>query len=616
MKKKILIIILSVLIVAGLGVGIAALCGAFSGDDSSSTSASQSSSESSSSSSNQEEEILPSVVERVDVLNALTQNVKNVTLKDIYLLCEGDVAVVGKLLDGVTIGDFALYATGDALKFNYYDDGKWYSTDKDGKLVEFNLVLTAIFEYQIGSGEPLALTEGELMMLGNARLITYFEDQFGFKISTLIDNPPDEFKNLIPEGIRAFLSRCIALSVSDLYDLTNGDYSYVQEFIANTDVDEITNLVIEIMGLLDSSKSYVQLKDLLINMLDGNLNEVTVSDNVTIESIISACFENVTNPTAFETQLRIQLLSIYAANYVTVGNFKDATLDLEVDVVINNISTLIKTLVSEEDKQVVEDIAKQLTDLLGGTLGDIDITVTKEMIANFIQKALGVTVEGEIATEFLDGLSAGIAGLLNGSIELLEQFTSINGELTLAEIDDYFNGAISGIVTNLDCNWEEVSSITLSDVCSLIAEFFADKNGSLDGIIEKIENANGKVLEVIEILKQQLETWFEENKDLTVKELLADYVTIEGEAGNLKVKLTNNSLLVLDEVLLDGAIYSLVVGTDFEDLLTLTLQDFDAILSLEAGEQSLELLDNITVVEIFDLIESLSKEGSVENPAV
>ena len=615
MKKKILIIILSVVIVAGLGVGIAALCGAFSGDDSSSTSASQSSSESSSSSSNQEEEILPSVVERVDVLNALTQNVKNVTLKDIYLLCEGEVAVVGKLLDGVTIGDLALYATGDALKFNYYDDGKWYSTDKDGKLVEFNLVLTAIFEYQIGSGEPLALTEGELMMLGNARLITYFEDQFGFKISTLIDNPPDEFKNLIPEGIRAFLSRCIALSVSDLYDLTNGDYSYVQEFIASTDVDEITNLVIEIMGLLDSSKSYVKLKNLLINMLDGNLNEVTVSESVTISSIVDAYFENVTEFSDFEWELRNQLNNIYG-NKTTVGNFKDATLDLEVDVVINNISTLIKTLVSEEDKQVVEDIAKQLTDLLGGTLGDIDITVTKEMIANFIQKALGVTVEGEIATEFLDSLSAGIAGLLNGSIELLEQFTSINGELTLAEIDDYFNGAISGIVTNLDCNWEEVSSITLSDVCSLIAEFFADKNGSLDGIIEKIENANGKVLEVIEILKQQLEAWFEENKDLTVKELLADYVTIEGEAGNLKVKLTNNSLLVLDEVLLDGAIYSLVVGTDFEDLLTLTLQDFDAILSLEAGEQSLELLDNITVVEIFDLIESLSKEGSVENPAV
>ena len=147
------------------------------------------------------------------------------------MLCTGDAYILSKIFNGITVGDLALYAMGNALGFNYYDDCKWYSSDKDGNLTKFNVVLSAIFEYQIGSKEPLALNEMQLEMCGDTPVITYFESQFGISISSLINNPPAELSSLLPEGIRSFLSRCIALTVRDLYNLTCGDFTFVYEFI-------------------------------------------------------------------------------------------------------------------------------------------------------------------------------------------------------------------------------------------------------------------------------------------------------------------------------------------------------------------------------------------------
>ena len=616
MKKKILIIALSVVLVAALGVGIAALCGAFSGENSSSSvEQSQSSSSSSSlvesSSSAAEEIVNPNVLERVDVEKALDQNMKSITLKDFYMLCTGDTYILSKIFNGITVGDLALYSMGNALDFNYYDDCKWYSADKNGKLSKFNVVLSAIFEYQIGSEEPLALSDMQLDMCGDTPVITYFESQFGISISSLINNPPAELSSLLPEGIRSFLSRCIALTVRDLYNLTCGDFTFVYEFIENTDVDEIINLVFDVLEL-DSSKKYIKLRDLLINMLDGYLPEIIIDDTVTIYSIVEAYFENTIVYTDFEWELKTQLMVVYG-HKTTIGDLKEKTLSLDVDLVIANISSLFQTLVCEEAQQAIEALEGQLVDVLCGNLGNVQLQVNAQQIKALIESSIGSSLEGE-ADEFATQLSNSIAALIDGSVDAFDEFLSNYQDLTLGEIDGYFNGAISQNVLDAGYEWEELSSLTVANLSDLIIDIFASEDGSLDEIFSKIQNANGDVKEIIVILTDAFNLWAEENKDVLLKDLLSEYITIEGELGNLSIsEIISKKLFSLDDILFDGKIYSLMKGTGVEIILIeLSIKDLFSVCNLNASKEAVEVLDCVDIFEFFDLLVNIKDEAIAE----
>ncbi|MBE5765201.1 MAG: hypothetical protein E7339_06365 [Clostridiales bacterium] len=609
MKKKILIIVLSVLLASATGVGIAALCGAFNSADNSSQSSSSLSQNSSEQSSLEDEGSLE-IVERVDVEATLSNNVEAVTLKDVYMLCDGDAYLIGDIFNGVTVGDLALYALGSTLNFNYYDDGNWYSADKDGNLTAFNLVLKAIFEYQIGSGEPLALSADELEMIGDTRLITYFESQFGVEIDSIIDNPPAELESLLPSGITSFVKRCIAITVKDLYDITNGDYTYFKEFIENTDVDEITNLLFDLLEF-DSSKSYVKLRAVITNLLNGKLTEITVDESVTVYSIVDAYFANTTEFTDFEWELKNQLSNIYG-NKTTVGQFKEVTLALDIDSVINNISALAKTLVNEEEIQNIDDVATQLKEVLSGTLGDIKLEISGTKIKELLTEALGITVNGEEGNAFITDLSNAVAQLLNGSLDLIDTFLTNNENLTLADIDGYLDGAISKFVTDSGYDWAQISSLKIADIKALIEDI---KNDSSNGDISTdIENANGNVAEIVAVITDFINEWLDENQEISLKELLNDYITIEGELADLKVgELLDKKLFSLDDLILNGALNELMNGTGVEDLLTtLTVNDLYSILTLSASQDALDALDEINLSEVFALIEKINAQAGVE----
>ncbi len=610
MKKKILIIVLSVLLASATGVGIAALCGAFNSADNSSQSSSSLSQSSSSEQSSLEDEGSLEIVERVDVEATLSNNVEAVTLKDVYMLCDGDAYLIGDIFNGVTVGDLALYALGSTLNFNYYDDGNWYSADKDGNLKSFNYVLSVIFEYQIGSGKPLGFSEAELTMMGSTAVVTYFESQFGIEITSILNNPPAELESLLPAGITSFLSRCLEITVRDLYNLTNGDYSYIEEFIQETDVDEITNLVFDVLEF-DSTRSYVKLRALLVKMLNGKLTEITVDESVTINSIVEAYFENTTEYTAFEKELRKQLMTVYGFD-VTVGQLLDVTMALDIDSVINNISALAKTLVNEEEIQNIDDVATQLKEVLSGTLGDIKLEISGTKIKELITEDLGITVNGEEGNAFITDLSNAVAQLLNGSLDLIDTFLTNNENLTLADIDGYLDGAISKFVTDSGYDWAQISSLKIADIKALIEDI---KNDSSNGDISTdIENANGNVAKIVAIITDFINEWLDENQEISLKELLSDYITIEGELADLKVgELLDKKLFSLDDLILNGALNELMQGTGTEGLLTaLTLNDLYSILTLSASEDALDALDEINLSEVFALIEKINEQTNAE----
>ncbi len=604
MKKKILITLLCLL---------CAICCVACGDSKeSSQEPSQESSLEQSSSSFEDssvEEKVPNVIERVQVDEVLVQNVETATLKDVYMLCEGDAYLVGDVFNGVTLGDLALYALGETVNFNYYDDGKWYSSDNDGNLKPFNYVLSVIFEYQIGSGKPLDFSEAELTMMGSTAVITYFESQFGIEITSILNNPPAELESLLPAGITSFICRCLEITVRDLYNVTNGDYSYFEEFIQETDVDEITNLVFDILEF-DSTRSYVKLRALLIKMLNGKLFEITVDENVTVNSIVEAYFENTTEYTDFEWELKTQLTTIYG-NKTTVGQLLDVTMALDVDTVITNLASLVKTVVTEEDAQMIADAEAELKAVLSGTLGEIKLEVNGEKVKEYITELLGATVEGEQAIAFVEDLSNAVAQLLNGSAELVDSFVSKYETLTLSDIDGYLGGAISKLVTDSGYEWGEISTVKVADLKKIIDEINNSVNGDIG---TEIENANGDVVEIVMILNDFLNKWIDENQESTIKELLKDYVTVDGELGDLKLgEIFDKKLFSLDDLILNGALYELMNGTGVEDLLTsLTVNDLYSILTLNASQEALDALDEIDLSEFFALIEKINEQAGVE----
>ena len=604
MKKRILITLLCLL---------CAICSIACGDPKESSQApSQGSSVEQSSSLPEDssvEEKVPNVIERVQVDEVLAKNVETATLKDVYMLCEGDAYIVGDVFNGIALGDLALYALGEMVDFNYYDDGKWYSVDNDGNLKPFNYVLSVIFEYKIGSGKPLGFSEAELTMMGSTAVITYFESQFGIEITSILNNPPAELESLLPAGITSFLSRCLEITVRDLYNVTNGDYSYFEEFIQETDVDEITNLVFDVLEF-DSTRSYVKLRALLIKTLNGKLLEITVDENVTVNSIVEAYFENTTEYTAFEKELRKQLMAVYGFD-VTVGQLLDVTMALDIDTVIANLASLVKTVATEEEAQMIADAEAELKAVLSGTLGEIKLEVNGEKVKQYITELLGATVEGDNAIAFVEDLSNAVAQLLNGSAELIDYFVTKYESLTLNDIDGYLGGAISKFVTDSGYEWGEISTVKVADLKKIIDEINNSANGDIGAEIEK---ANGDVVEIAKILNDFINKWIDVNQESTIKELLKDYVTVDGELGDLKIgEIFDKKLFSLDDLILNGALYELMNGTGVEDLLTaLTVNDLYSILTLNASQEALDALDEIDLFEVFALIEKINEQSSVE----
>ena len=91
LSKKGLAILLSVLATVGVGLGVASLAGAFD-NPSDSSSQFESSNSSTAQSSTEKDEL--TVVERESSIDLISSNFNEVTLKNVYLLIEGDTSII------------------------------------------------------------------------------------------------------------------------------------------------------------------------------------------------------------------------------------------------------------------------------------------------------------------------------------------------------------------------------------------------------------------------------------------------------------------------------------------------------------------------------------------
>ncbi len=635
--KKLIIIILSVLAVAGAGVGVAGVAGVFSPPESSS---SQTSSNQDSSSAKEEivKVELPAVGER---LNA---NVEKINLKDVYLIFEGDTAVIGKAFEGVTVGEIVCHYLQDYLEIGYYSDGNWW-TVKDSKLKKCNKILTVIFDYEIGCGEPLALSQSDLTKYGNTKVITFFENQFEIEISSLLES--DLITDDLFPGILGFTDRIFQMTVNDLYNLTDGDYTYVKNFIEQTDVDEVINLVFDVLSIAPqtSKENYSELRKILRVTLNGKITQITVDESIEIIDIVNAI-------PSLTIKSKLALMNLYAD--VTIGNFKTATLNLDVDKFIEAVSIVLL----EEgnfDKEEIDKEKLRLTELFDGTLnnltinkdGDVEGLLTdiltafgsanaaenaKELapiiiqiitlresvrvdtenlesdISTFIQNSFGCNMDDPIIASFVADISKATASLVNGSTSDLENFAAVYGSLTIGEIDGYLGGKISKLIGN---NFATISQTTVGDIKLAIERSLKNTSINVDELLTNLKNANGDIQLVYNELKKTYDVWFEANKDKTLGGLLGEGVITDEKIANIKIgELLGVSLdpdlrlSTLDDLLFNRAIEKALEGSGLEGILKLTTTDLRSILNLQASENSLNILENISLKDLLDFVQS------------
>ena len=128
------------------------------------------------------------------------------------------------------------------------------------------------------------------------------------------------------------------------------------------------------------------------------------------------------------------------------------------------------------------------------------------------------------------------------------------------------------------------------------------------------ETTNGDVKEIIVILTDAFNLWAEENKDVLLKDLLSDYITIEGELGNLSIsEIISKKLFSLDDIFFDGKIYSLMRGTGVEIILIeLSIKDLVSVCNLNASKEAVKVLDCVDIFEFFDLLANIKDEAIAE----
>ena len=603
--KKIIAIVLAVLVVAGAGVGIAVGINNQNPSNSSQIQSSQQSSESSSQSSSQSNSSSSqdqlTKIEFPELKESLTSNVDAVNLKDVYLLMQGDTAVIGKTFDGLNLGTIACSLLGEELQLGYYSDGNWYSKNSKGELKKCHKVLRVIFNYQFGSGKPIELSQSDLQKYGKDTLITYFEDQFEMEdISSTLEKLPS---NLMP-GLIGFAKRLMQITVKDVYDLSNGDYTYIETFIKETDVDEVIDLIFDITTFV-SEENYDGMRPVLKEVLNGKVNEIEIDGSVTVNKIINA----YPSTDDFTNAVKIEIMNLYKR--VTLDQLKQATLELEAHDVIDAIVEI--AIAGGEDVDKTDEWGARYKNLLSGTIGDLTINKDGDIegalldilnatdlenaqeianktapiikyvlifaekveennenmqsaISELIINVFGADVQNPVVSAFVEQLSSAITSILNGSFEDLEKFCVDNNDLTLSEIDGYLGGKISEVMGSE--NFNKISTVTVGNIYDAITSSLNDSSLNGEQLLENIKNANGDVVAIIKELEKFINDWITENEDVTLGELFGDNVELDSLIANVTIgELLGNKnnrslkLSTLDDLILAYAVSNLLEGS-------------------------------------------------------
>lgn len=667
MKKSLIAVIIAVALV-GVSLGVMGVTGVFSPNSSSpsSSSSSGSSTQENSSSSSSGNELYR--VERDSLQNILSSNVETANMKEVYLLLEGDTAVIQKLTSGIYIGEMAHALLGEVIAFGYYSDGNWYvDAPGEANFKKFNKVTNVIFNYQIGCGEPLAFSKTDLSIYGDKTVISFIEGQFNEKVAE--GGIVESILPLLPDGIEGIINRLLEMTVQDLYNISDGDYTFVTNFIDQTDIDEIINFLFDVIELSQDAK-YTQLRTALCETFNGKVKNVEINENAQVNTLISAYFAsapvNDTNITA-----EFYLTKLY--RNVLIKDFKTTTEEFEVDEIIEIVFEIALAEADEQKSAQIEKWQEYLTDIFDGKLKELKINANANLedpikeilsesgienyenlastlaklikesitlneqikeneenrpakIAEYIAKLTGYDTQDPVASALVQEISQIYADLLGGSIDGVEQFVSNYGDLTLSQIDVYLNGYLSELLGyTSESLKDEVLQKTVKEIYDETQKVIDDSSLNTEEILENIKQANGDIELIYAELKKVIEVFVEENRDKTIGEILGAESNLDSTIANITigeiVDLINGKqsgeahslkLSTLDDILLKGEVYKLLEEYSLEKVLNLTLFDLTSIFRAEATDNALKILEDLPLSSVLNLIEDLTKEYSQE----
>ena len=632
LAKKIIIIVLSVLATAGVAVGVAALAGAFDSPDSSP----QSSLSTSSSSLKEPDPIVE--VQRGVASEVLSANFETLTLKDAYLVAEGDFSIAGKLTDGVVVGDLINEALSSFVKFYYYSNDIWYVKNKDGNLVPFNKVNNAIFNYQIGAGEPLALSELDLITTGDKTVMENIEIIFKDVIEEEIDlgqgdsSISNMILSMLPSGLADSAKIFTQMTVRDLYNITDGDYSYITNYLESTNVDVVVNAIFDIIELATDEK-YEDLKKIACDLIDGTIANPKINGAISVDDLIFDLFE-IYKDGQEDKQVKREIEK-WRDYFIEIfdGTLENFIIEDDADFV-----PLIKLLIEEAGVEVdsSQELAEKIVAIITSSnslLKDLKAHIDgannnlEESLTNSIVDLFEVDKNNLQAMTFIEDLSHLVVHYY--ALDNIEAFGEKHKDLTLAEIDGYLSSAITEISKALGYDISvDLSNVTVGNVYDIVEKVFAEVGITFDEVIsaidDLIENGAEQGKELFKELIAKVEDYLKENKDLTIGELLGD-VDIDEEIANTTlgeisdaidnakndVELDNITIKELDEQFLEGIALDFCAEHGIEELLEMTLAEVLSLVELDASTTALNVLDQVTISEVVKMLESIAVDNEV-----
>ena len=546
-------------------------------------------------------------ITRDDPVLAIETNVGEITLKDVYLLSQGQTEVAGKAFEGVVLGDFASTFLAEIIIVSYGSDGNWYITADPYNPTKFNPVTNAIFNYQIGSGKPLALSELELKLYGGQKLINVFGTQFGiYKLDEMLIS-------MLPTTSQPFIQRMLQITVNDLYAISCGDYTYLESFIAETTSDEIINLAFDVASIMGVAFPLTQavLVDLVEIDENGNL---VVNENVKVADILDAVTEIAVYAEVTDTDVVFDEIINLIGKETTIAGLEEAVLSIEFDTLVDSAANLFKHFCPEESALIEETFAT-IKAKAEGALGELEVTeqqisvwfddVISKIEGSYPEIALSLEALKELFADTLaenfadDLLNLEIDTIINSASDLLISLSPEN-ESAINETKETLLVLFSGTVGNLTIdskmevgvllNWleEVLAQYVANEIIDAVFVMFDNLLGNtpldclmnnvlsisvddlIDSLVEVIYTAtnNDALFELEEVLTNLLDgtvgtpeysqEYFDANSNKTLGELL-------GEDGNALTEIGLGALLQLSV----GDIVSLVEGNPTSNALTI-----------------------------------------------
>ena len=567
---------------------------------------------------------------RESSIDLISSNFNEVTLKNVYLLVEGDTSIIQIVTNGVVVGDLVKLALGDFLSFEYCSDGNWYVVEENGALTKFNKVPNIIFNYEFGCGEPLPLSSVELEIYGAWNVTDTILGQFGIDSNSL-----NTILTVLPDGIKGMLDLALDMTVRDLYNITDGDYSYITDFMATTDIDILTSAIFDIL-LLSNGAKYEVARDLALELLNGYISSPEINGEVKFKLVVETLFDCFETSDLLE-EIEWQVLSLYPRN-MKLSELKEETLALDIDEVIDAIEQILLVDATAEDEVSIEKWADNLRNLLDGTLGELIVEENSDQeqiltdlfsdlqvenaneVANyllsfistvesvyelieqnskpeseFLYELIITAFESDInnteGVAFILDLSEAIADLSSGSVAEFEAFEQKYGTLTLSVVDGYLGNKLSETASVLGYEID-LSTMTITDCFDMVRELAEDAGIVIEEVVadaaEYFENREFTVEELAKFTGEFIISWLEENGD-ALEDIVDTSITLED----------------LDKILLNGELNELLLENNGEILLLLTLDDLISIMNGSATDDALVILDGVYLVDFIQMLQSL-----------